>query len=75
MHEARPETTNNDSPATSIKQPALRTREGDQAKAAAVRASPRHLQLIDDLHGPHLHVIGERGQQGLMGGWATVGGR
>lgn len=54
------------SPATSlVLQLALRTREGDQAKAAAVGASPRHLQLINDLHGPHLQQR-EREQQGLM---------
>ena len=54
------------SPATSlVLQLALRTREGDQAKATAIGASPCHLQLINDLHGPHLQQR-EREQQGLM---------
>lgn len=40
-----------------------RTCEGHQPKAAAVGASPRHLELINDLHGPHLH--GWVGMHGL----------
>lgn len=44
---------------------AARTCEGHQPKAAAIGASPRHLELINDLHGPHLRGVRCRRMHGL----------
>jgi hypothetical protein len=53
--------------------PSPPTCEGDVADAAAVGPSPRHLQLINDLHGPHLgrpadRASWQRSTQSVPGG-------